>query len=119
MRDSCVVRFFAGPSPSKSTRALRSGALLTVSFRAKNALWRYLAGDLPDSKVKLAEPTRRRLPKMPATPDASDLQEQSSIYLKERNKATQLKRTREEMLLTQAREELIGAAAVDFLVAFR
>jgi len=35
-------------------------------------------------------------------PEAKDLQEQSSIYLKERNLAMRLKRMREEMLLAGA-----------------
>ena len=61
----------------------------------------------PIRGIKGAKPTRRRLPKLPATPDALDLQEQSSIYLKERNLAMRLKRMREEMLLAKERDQLI------------
>src|SRR5215471_8101961 len=50
---------------------------------------------------------RKRLPKLPVTPEAKDLQEQSSIYLKERNLAMRLKRMREEMLLAKERGQLI------------
>ena len=49
----------------------------------------------------------KRLPKLPATPEAKDLQEQSSIYLKERNLAMRLKRMREEMLLAKERGQLV------------
>ena len=50
---------------------------------------------------------RKRLPKLPATPEAEDLRELSSIYLKERNLAMRLKRMREEMLLAKERDQLI------------
>jgi hypothetical protein len=42
------------------------------------------------SGAKGSKPTRRRLPKLPATPEPADLQEQSSIYLSERNRWTNL-----------------------------
>ena len=67
----------------------------------------------PTSGVKGGKPKilpsfkRKRLPKLPATPEAKDLQEQSSIYLKERNLAMRLKRMREEMLLAKERGQLI------------
>ena len=56
----------------------------------------------PTSGVKGGKPKilpsfkRKRLPKLPATPEAKDLQEQSSIYLKERNLAVRLKRSDRE-----------------------
>ena len=65
------------------------------------------------SGVKGAKPKtlpsikRKRLPKLPATPEAEDLQELSSIYLHERNLAMRLKRMREEMLLAKERDQLI------------
>jgi hypothetical protein len=58
----------------------------------------------PVEGVKAA---KKRLPKLPRAPEADDLQEQSSIYLKERNKAMRLKRMREEMLLAKERGQLI------------
>jgi hypothetical protein len=67
----------------------------------------------PTSGVKGGKPKilpsfkRKRLPKLPATPEAKDLQEQSSIYLKERNLAMRLRRMREEMLLAKERGQLI------------
>ena len=61
----------------------------------------------PTEGVKGAKPTRRRLPKLPRAPEAADLQEQSSIYLRERNQAMRLKRMREEMLLAKERDQLI------------
>ena len=67
----------------------------------------------PTSGVKGGKPKilpsfkRKRLPKLPVTPEAKDLQEQSSIYLKERNLAMRLKRMREEMLLAKERGQLI------------
>src|SRR5215469_11949400 len=50
---------------------------------------------------------KKRLPKLPRAPEAIDLQEQSSIYLRERNQAMRLKRMREEMLLAKERGQLI------------
>jgi hypothetical protein len=47
------------------------------------------------------------LPKLPRAPEGNDLQEQSSIYLRERNQAMRLKRMREEMLLARERDQLI------------
>jgi hypothetical protein len=44
---------------------------------------------------------------MPAPPESSELQEQSSIYLRERNKQMRAKRLRAEMELAQARDRLI------------
>jgi hypothetical protein len=78
----------------------------------------------PIRGVKGSKPTRRRLPKLPATPDAADLQEQSSIYLRERNRAMHLRRIREEMLLAKERgrlieKRLVGRQLSFFLVAFR
>ena len=49
---------------------------------------------------------KKRLPKLPRAPEAIDLQEQSSIYLQERNEM-RLKRMREEMLLAKDRNQLI------------
>ena len=50
---------------------------------------------------------KKRLPKLPRAPEAIDLQEQSSIYLQERNQMMRLKRMREEMLLAKERDLLI------------
>ena len=50
---------------------------------------------------------KKRLPKLPRAPEAVDLQEQSSIYLVERNQMMRLKRMREEMLLAKERDLLI------------
>ena len=50
---------------------------------------------------------KKRLPKLPRAPQAIDLQEQSSIYLRERNQAMRLKRMRKEMLLAKERGQLI------------
>src|SRR6516164_1445264 len=50
---------------------------------------------------------KKRLPKLPRAPEAIDLQEQSSIYLQERNQMMRLKRLREEMLLAKERDQLI------------
>ena len=50
---------------------------------------------------------KKRLPKLPRAPEAVDLQEQSSIYLQERNQMMRLKRMREEMLLAKERDLLI------------
>jgi hypothetical protein len=50
---------------------------------------------------------KKRLPKLPRAPEAIDLQEQSSIYLQERNQMMRLKRMREEMLLAKERDQLI------------
>ena len=75
----------------------------------------------PVEGVKAA---KKRLPKLPRAPEADDLQEQSSIYLKERNKAMRLKRMREEMLLAKERGRLIERRLVErqlayFLIAIR
>jgi hypothetical protein len=51
--------------------------------------------------------SKKRLPKLPRAPQAIDLNEQSSIYLKERNEMMRLKRMREEMLLAKDRGQLI------------
>ena len=56
---------------------------------------------------------RLRLPKMPALPEPSELEEQSSIYLKERNKQMRAKRKLAEMELAQARDRLIEKALVE------
>ena len=50
---------------------------------------------------------KKRLPKLPRAPEAIDLAEQSSIYLRERNQMMRLKRMREEMLLAKERDQLI------------
>jgi hypothetical protein len=50
---------------------------------------------------------KKRLPKLPRAPEAIDLNEQSSIYLQERNQMMRLKRMREEMLLAKERDQLI------------
>src|SRR6516225_11330637 len=47
---------------------------------------------------------KKRLPKLPRAPEEVDLQEQSSIYLQERNQMMRLKRMREEMLLAKERD---------------
>ena len=75
----------------------------------------------PVEGVKAA---KKRLPKLPRAPEADDLQEQSSIYLRERNKAMRLKRMREEMLLAKERGRLIERRLVErqlayFLIAIR
>jgi len=75
----------------------------------------------PVEGVKAA---KKRLPKLPRAPEADDLQEQSSIYLRERNKAMRLKRMREEMLLAKERGGLIERRLVErqlayFLIAIR
>jgi hypothetical protein len=58
-------------------------------------------------KNKKGEP-RRRMPKQPIIGvDATTLQNESAIYLKERNRAMRLKRMREEMLLALERDQLI------------
>ena len=58
-------------------------------------------------KNKKGEP-RRRMPKQPIIGvDATTLQNESAIYLKERNRAMRLKRMREEMLLALERDRLI------------
>jgi hypothetical protein len=51
--------------------------------------------------------SKKRLPKLPRAPEAVDLDEQSSIYLVERNQLMRLKRLREEMLLAKERDQLI------------
>ena len=58
----------------------------------------------PVEGVKAA---KKRLPKLPRAPEAVDLDEQSSIYLVERNQAMRLKRMREEKLLAKERDQLI------------
>jgi hypothetical protein len=63
---------------------------------------------------KANDPTRwkgakKRLPKLPRVPVAADLQEQSSIYLRERNEMMRLKRMCEEMLLAKERDQLCRA----------
>ena len=75
----------------------------------------------PVEGVKAA---KKRLPQLPRAPLADDLQEQSSIYLRERNKAMRLKRMREEMLLAKERGRLIERRLVErqlayFLIAIR
>jgi hypothetical protein len=80
------------------------------------------------SKKPILETTarrkRRRLPKLPATPEADDLEEQSSIYLRERNAQMRAKRLKAEMELAHARDELIEKRLVErqlswLLVAMR
>ena len=56
---------------------------------------------------KCIKGSKKRLPKLPRAPEAVDLQEQSSIYLVERNQMMRLKRMREEMLLAKERDLLI------------
>jgi hypothetical protein len=51
--------------------------------------------------------SKKRLPKLPRAPEAVDLNEQSSIYLQERNEMMRLKRMREEMLLAKEWDQLI------------
>ena len=83
---------------------------------------------LRKSKKPILETTarrkRRRLPKLPATPEADDLEEQSSIYLRERNGQMRAKRLKAEMELAHARDELIEKRLVErqlswLLVAMR
>jgi uncharacterized membrane protein YccC len=50
---------------------------------------------------------RKRLGKLPATPEAADLAELSSIYLRERNAQMRAKRLKAEMELALQRDELI------------
>jgi hypothetical protein len=65
--------------------------------------------------VKANDPTcwkgvkgsKKRLSKLSRAPEAVDLNEQSSIYLQERNEMMRLKRKREEMLLAKERDQLI------------
>jgi hypothetical protein len=61
---------------------------------------------------------RKRLPKLAATPEAEDLQEQSSIYLRERNKQMRAKRLRAEMDLAHARNQLIEKRLVERQLAY-
>jgi hypothetical protein len=116
---------------------LLCGAVFRGAFSIKvdprAAKRRYFNGELSSKKRTMALPGRRsaRFEGKTGWTDPAKIAEDAGHtgcfrftgakfdLSKERNKATQLKRTREEMLLTQAREELIGAAAVDFLVAFR
>jgi hypothetical protein len=73
-----------------------------------------LAG-VRDAKVKTLKTkkgsVRQRLPKTPLpSEDATDLQEQSAIYLRERNQQMRLKRMREEIELAVTRDQLIEKA---------
>ena len=71
----------------------------------------------PTGGIKGSKPIpggRRRLAKMEAPPvDTEELKRESSIYLKERNRAMRLKRMREEMLLAEARGRLIEKELVE------
>ena len=58
-------------------------------------------------RSKGVEGSKKRLPKLPRAPEAVDLNEQSSIYLQERNEMMRLKRMREEMLLAKEWDQLI------------
>jgi hypothetical protein len=60
------------------------------------------------SKGGAGSQPRIRLPKQAAPRESSELQKQSTIYLKERNRTQRVKRLREEMLLAEARGELIS-----------
>lgn len=70
------------------------------------------------SKGGAGSQPRFRLKKMPAPPDASDLQEQSSIYLRERNAQMKAKRLKAEMELAEARGRLIGKRLVEKQLAY-
>jgi len=67
---------------------------------------------------KMGEP-RRRLPKEPLPEiDETDLQKQSTIYLRERNKQMRAKRLTAEMELAAARGDLIEKELVTRQLAF-
>ena len=76
----------------------------------------------PTGGIKGSKPIpggRRRLAKMEAPPvDTEELKRESSIYLKERNRAMRLKRMREEMLLAEARGELIQKKLVELQLTY-
>jgi hypothetical protein len=76
------------------------------------------ASGIKGSKGGPASQPRMRLPKMPAPPEASELQEQSSIYLRERNKQMRAKRLRAEMELAFDRNQLIEKALVEKQLAY-
>jgi hypothetical protein len=76
------------------------------------------ASGVKGSKGGKGSQPRLRLPKMPAPPEASDLQEQSSIYLRERNKQMRAKRLRAEMELAFDRNQLIEKALVEKQLAY-
>jgi len=61
-------------------------------------MWTPIQG-IQKSKTPILETTarRKRLLKLAATPEADDLQEQSSIYLRERNAQMRAKRLNAEM----------------------
>jgi hypothetical protein len=61
---------------------------------------------------------RMRLPKQAAPPEPSELQEQSSIYLKERNKQMRAKRLKTEMELAVTRDRLIEKRLVEWQLAY-
>src|SRR6516165_7594029 len=65
------------------------------------------AKGLRSHPVEGVKGSKKRLPKLARAPVAIDLDEQSSIYLVERNQAMRLKRMREEMLLARERDQLI------------
>ena len=65
------------------------------------------AKGLRSHPVEEVKGSKKRLPKLARAPEAVDLDEQSSIYLVERNQAMRLKRMREEMLLAKERNQLI------------
>ena len=73
---------------------------------------------LKGSKGGTGSQPRQRLPKMSAPADASDLQKQSSIYLRERNKQMRAKRLRAEMELAHARGLLIEKAVAEKQLAY-
>jgi hypothetical protein len=71
----------------------------------------------PILKNQKGEP-RRRLPKLPATPDALDLQQLSSQYLRERNAQMKAKRLVAEMELAFKRNQLIEKSLVERQLAW-
>jgi hypothetical protein len=71
--------------------------------------------DHPIHGVKKA---KRRLPKLPATPEAADLEELSTQYLRERNAAMRAKRRKAEMELAHARNQLVEKRLVERQIAY-
>ena len=73
----------------------------------------------PTKAIKGSKPhIRKRLPKLPAPPDANDLQEQSAIYLRERNGQMRVKRLTAEIELALVRGRLIEKRLVERQLAY-
>jgi hypothetical protein len=75
----------------------------------------FVMRDHPIHGIKKA---KRRFPKLPATPEAADLEELSSQYLRERNAAMRAKRLKAEMELAHARNQLIEKRLVERQLAY-